>query len=160
MRLPGERWRELARGVANSAAYGLNWIDEFGQTRNADMKYGLFDYLAVAGAGALGAVTRLFVATLFSRDFPVGTMLINITGSLFLGWFMTIAEQRVTMHATLKVAIATGFVGAYTTFSTYMYESDDMLSRGDSIKALLYLFGSLALGLVAVRAGVLLGQKL
>ena len=125
------------------------------------MKHGLLAYLAVAGAGALGAVTRMFVATLFPmRDFPVGTMLINITGSLFLGWFMTIADQRIAIPTALKLAIATGFVGAYTTFSTYMYETDDMLRKGAGTSAMLYLLGSLILGLVAVRAGVILGQKL
>ena len=125
------------------------------------MKPGLIVYLAVAGAGALGAMSRMFIATLFpTRDFPVGTMLINITGSLFLGWFMTITDQRVAIPVALKLAIATGFVGAYTTFSTYMYESDTMLRGGDSIKAMIYLLGSLILGLIAVRAGVILGQKL
>jgi len=117
------------------------------------------EYLAVAGAGALGAVARLFVGRLFpwnGNGFPIGTMLINITGSLFLGWFMIKIGGKVS--TPMQLAIGTGFVGAYTTFSTYMFESDSMLRGGDSIRAIVYLLGSLVLGLIAVRAGVILAK--
>jgi len=123
------------------------------------MSKALWEYGGVALAGALGAMTRLFVARLFPwQVFPVGTLLINVTGSLFLGWFMTLFSGRIS--PVMQLAIATGFVGAYTTFSTYMYETDKMLRGGDSIRALAYLLGSLILGLIAVRAGVILGQKM
>jgi fluoride exporter len=59
---------------------------------------------------------------------------------------------------TLRLAIATGFVGAYTTFSTYMFESNDLLAKGSSYQAIAYLFGSLALGLIGVRLGVMIGR--
>ena len=125
------------------------------------MNKALLEYLAVAGAGAAGAVTRLFVGRLFlwtGSGFPVGTFIINITGSLFLGWFMTRIGGRIT--TPMQLAIGTGFVGAYTTFSTYMFESDRMLNGGDSVRAILYLVGSLVLGLIAVRAGVILGRRM
>lgn len=122
----------------------------------------LVQYLAVAGAGALGAVTRLFVATACSRvfrtQFPVGTLVINLSGSLFLGWFLAAIGTRVVVSETTRVAIAVGFVGAYTTFSTFMYESNVLLEDGSGIKAITNLLGSLFLGLLAVRVGIWLAR--
>ena len=122
----------------------------------------LTQYLAVGGAGAVGAVARLGVNTLFGRlfrvPFPVATLIINITGSLFLGWFLTAVGSRFVVSDTLRLAIGVGFVGAYTTFSTFMYESSVLLEDGSGMKARLYLLGSLILGLLAVRAGVWLAR--
>ncbi len=86
-------------------------------------------------------------------------MLINLSGSFFLGWFLTFVGNRVVVSEMVKLAIAVGFVGAYTTFSTYMYESDRMMQEGASLRATLYLGGSLVLGLLAVRMGVILGRQ-
>lgn len=123
----------------------------------------LVQYLAVAGGGAVGAVLRYVVAMisgrLFHTDFPVGTLIINISGSLFLGWFATLTRERVMVSETVRLALAVGFVGAYTTFSTFMYESDFLLGKGEWNKAVLNLFGSLLLGLFAVRAGAWLGGR-
>src|SRR4051794_35216551 len=94
----------------------------------------LVEYLAVAGAGAIGAVARLALGRVCGRVFPtaspVGTLVINVTGSLFLGWFATIARDRMIISDTTRLAIAVGFVGAYTTFSTFMYESSGLLEDG------------------------------
>src|SRR4051794_40312989 len=110
---------------------------------------------AVGGAGAAGAIVRFLVALaclqIFKTDFPVATLLINITGSMFLGWFLTVTQERFSLTETTRLAIASGFVGAYTTFSTFMYESDRLLHRGQELKAWGYLFGSLLLGMIAVR---------
>ena len=123
----------------------------------------LVQYLVVAGGGALGAAARLFVATvcgkLFGTAFPVGTLEINLSGSLFLGWFLTVAGTRVAVSDPMRMAVAVGFVGAYTTFSTFMFESSSLLQDGSGMKAILNLFGSLLLGLLAVRLGMLLGGR-
>ena len=123
----------------------------------------LMQYFSVAGAGAVGAVFRFFVASvcgaIFGTGFPVGTFIINISGSLFLGWFMTFAGSRVGISDTLRLAIGVGFVGAYTTFSTFMYESNSLLESGSGIKAMVNLIGSLVLGLIAVRFGIWLGER-
>jgi CrcB protein len=123
----------------------------------------LVQYLSVAGAGAVGAVFRLFVGSacgaVFGTSFPVGTFIINISGSLFLGWFLTFARDRVGIGETVRTAVAVGFVGAYTTFSTFMHESNALLESGSSIKALGNLIGSLVLGLIAVRFGIWLGER-
>ena len=126
------------------------------------MKY-LIQYLAVAGGGAVGAMARFLVASicgrLFATDFPVGTMVINLSGSFFLGWFLTLIGQRLIGSDTLRLAVATGFVGAYTTFSTYMFESASLLKSGSTEKALVNLLGSMILGMVAVWAGMRLATR-
>src|ERR1051325_6113507 len=116
----------------------------------------LIQYLAVAGAGALGAVARFAIGSacgrLFATSFPIGTMVINISGSLLLGWF-AVAGQQMMLSDTLRLAVAVGFVGAYTTFSTFMYESNKLVQDGAAIQAGANLILSLVLGLAAVWVG-------
>jgi fluoride exporter len=126
------------------------------------MKY-LIQYLAIAAGGAVGAMARFLIASvcgqLFATDFPIGTMVINLSGSFFLGWFLTMAANRLIVSDTAKLAIATGFVGAYTTFSTYMFDSASLLKNGETNKALTNLLGSLILGMIAVWAGMRVAAK-
>jgi fluoride exporter len=121
----------------------------------------LMRYLAVGAAGACGSILRLMVSTFCGRflgtAFPVGTFVINISGSLFLGWFLTVISQRVVVSDTFRLAVAVGFVGAYTTFSTFAYESNALIEDGSGIKAAANLVGSLLVGLLAVRVGIWLG---
>jgi CrcB protein len=105
---------------------------------------------------------RLAVSTLcgrlFGAAFPVGTFVINISGSLLLGWFLAVASERVIVSDTVRFAVAVGFVGGYTTFSTFMFESNSLLQDGSLIKAMVNMLGSLFIGLVAVRIGIWLGS--
>ena len=123
----------------------------------------VWQYVAVALGGSLGAATRLLVAQLcgwfFGAGFPVGTFVINITGSLFLGWFLTVVRTRVLLSEAAVFGVAVGFVGAYTTFSTYMFESNALISDGASIKATINLLGSIIVGLAAVRLGIWLAAR-
>jgi CrcB protein len=122
------------------------------------MKKMFWEFLAVGLASSLGGMLRLAVGRIFYWSaFPIGTLLINLTGSLFLGWFLTVINGRIVVSETTRLAVAIGFVGAYTTFSTYAFESDKMLNDGAWLRGTLYLVGSVALGLLAVRTGVLLG---
>src|SRR5262245_43529574 len=100
--------------------------------------------LAVGGAGFFGAIARFLVALLcnsYFSAFPVGTMVINLSGSFFLGWFATIFIERLAISDTLALAVATGFVGAYTTFSTWIYESDKLAKDGALTKAIVNVLG-------------------
>lgn len=123
----------------------------------------IFDGLAIAAGGAVGAVFRwgvgLACGRLLGTRFPVGTMIINLTGSFFLGWFATIAAGRLTVSDTTRLAIAVGFVGAYTTFSTFMFESNALWDNGALFKAALNLVASIVLGLIAVRLGIALAGR-
>jgi CrcB protein len=123
----------------------------------------LIQYLAVGLAGSLGAMARLAVSSLCGRllgtAFPVGTLVINLSGSLFLGWFLTMIGQRYIVSDTLRMAVAVGFVGAYTTFSTFAYETNSLLEDGSVVKATVNVVGSVVLGLVAVRLGIWLAGR-
>lgn len=123
----------------------------------------LIQSLAIGAAGFIGALTRWGVAGLCGRwfpvRFPVGTFVINITGSFFLGWFLTYVGTRYPVSDTMRLAIATGFVGAYTTFSTFMYESSRLVDEGAGLEALVNLVGSLVVGLLAVRLGVIVARR-
>jgi CrcB protein len=123
----------------------------------------LMQCLAIGAGGFLGAIARFLVAIgcarLAGTAFPFGTFVINITGSLFLGWFFTVARARLMMSDMTVLGVATGFVGAYTTFSTFMYESDALLRNGSELKAMTNLLGSVVVGLLAVRVGVWLGTR-
>lgn len=123
----------------------------------------LTPYVAIGLAGSAGSILRYIVGTvsgrLFGTGFPVGTFIINITGSLFLGWFMETIRYRMVVTDTVRLAVAVGFVGAYTTFSTFCYESTSLMRDGSEIKALLNIVGSVIVGLVAVRLGIALARS-
>jgi len=126
----------------------------------------------VAFGSAIGGLTRWGVTVgagrLLGTAFPFGTFVINISGSLFLGWFTTVLAERLPpgAHAwrirpdDLRLMIAVGFTGAYTTFSTFEYESHQMLDDGDGLAAATYVAASVFIGLVAVRLGVMLAKML
>lgn len=117
-------------------------------------------YLAIAVAGSAGAVLRYVLATQFGRlnlRFPLGTFVINITGSLFLGWFLTYVTKHNVSDVT-RLAIGVGFVGAYTTFSTFMYESNRLADDGAGFLAIMNLMASLTIGIIAVRLGMSLAR--
>jgi CrcB protein len=118
--------------------------------------------LAVGIGGFLGAIARygvgLGVARLWSGDFPLATFLINVSGSFVLGLFSTLAAERMPMDPAWRLLVATGFVGAYTTFSTFEYETHRLVETGASSWALLNVLASVVVGLVAVRLGVVLAR--
>ncbi len=127
------------------------------------MKNTLLLWVSVGIFGFFGAITRYGVARLCGRIstlFPFGTFIINISGCLLLGWFLTYAQPRLDIPDPIRIGFAVGFVGAYTTFSTYMVESDKMLSDGASMRGMLYILGSVMLGLLAVRVGIIIGHRM
>lgn len=128
------------------------------------MRNAILQYLAVGLFGALGAMARYLVGTTcgrwFGASFPIGTLVINLSGSFFLGWLLTFTRERVMISDTTRLALAVGFTGAYTTFSTFMYETDSLLAGGAFLKAAANLLLSLVLGLLAVRLGMALALRM
>ncbi len=90
--------------------------------------------------------------------FPYGTFIINITGSFVLGLFLAFIEQRPWVHPTARLLFSIGFVGSYTTFSTFTYESMALIERGQPLLAGINLMGSVTAGMAAVFAGIVLGR--
>jgi CrcB protein len=119
-------------------------------------------FVAVALGAALGANARYLVSVLvaerFGASFPYGTLIINVTGSLALGFFLTLIGQRVALNPLWRLFVATGFLGGYTTFSTYTYEAALLLRVGAFGPALLYLFGSVVAGMLGVFVGIVAGR--
>jgi len=118
--------------------------------------------LVVGAGGFLGAVARwgvgLLVARFWERDFPLGTLLINVTGCFVLGLFGTLAAERLPITPAWRLFVATGFTGAYTTFSTFEVETNRLVETGAGLTALAYVLTSVAAGFLAVRLGVALAR--
>lgn len=121
------------------------------------------EFLLVGAGGALGAWARFglgrWVAahTLEKTFFPWGTFVINISGSFALGLFMTLAERN-AWHPYWRFGFAIGFLGAYTTFSTFEYESMQLLLEGQTGLALRNLIASVVVGLFGVWLGIALAR--
>ena len=120
--------------------------------------------LLVGIGGFLGANTRYlldqWVTNRWPMFFPWGTFIINVSGSFILGFFMAFAEQRPWVSREMRLLFEVGFVGAYTTFSTYTYQSLRLAQDGQMALAALYIIASVMLGLIAVFAGFALGNSM
>lgn len=117
----------------------------------------------VALGGALGAVARygvsLLVARFWTADFPLGTFLINVSGSFILGFFATFAAERTALDPLWRLLVATGFVGAYTTFSTFEYETQRLTESGEAALAVANVAASVVAGFIAVQLGVMIARR-
>ena len=119
-------------------------------------------FLFVGCGGFVGAMARygvtLAVARVWTRDFPLATLLINVSGSFILGLLATWAAGRTGLDPAWRLLLATGFVGAYTTFSTFEYETQRLAETGAAGWALVNVLTSVAAGFLAVRLGVALAR--
>ena len=120
--------------------------------------------LLVALGGAAGAVVRFLVGDSFARRFgtgwPYGTLVINLTGCFAIALFLSAAASRAELSPGWRYLFPVGFVGAYTTFSTYEYEMLRLVELGQAAGAVAYLVASNLLGFCAVVAGGWLGRRI
>jgi CrcB protein len=114
---------------------------------------------AVAGANARYFLSR-WIAKNYSIAFPYGTLLINVTGSLILGFFLAWATERVLADPRWRLLIAVGFCGSYTTFSSYAFETMSYFQQGLWPLMLVNIFANNLLSLAAVLAGAALTRVL
>ncbi|PLX22931.1 MAG: fluoride efflux transporter CrcB [Ignavibacteria bacterium] len=118
--------------------------------------------LAVAAGGGIGAGFRyLFSGAVYSwtgEDFPYGTLVVNVVGSLILGFLVQIAETKAGPGPLLKVFLTVGLCGGFTTFSTFSVETWRLMADGSYISAGLNAAGSVVLCLIGVYAGILLAR--
>lgn len=120
-------------------------------------------YLLVGLGGFIGANARFVVArlvgSLFETRFPLGTFVINVSGSFLLGILGTIVAQKVMPNSeAMRLALGVGFLGAFTTFSTFEFETHALLEDGSWLTATTNMFASLFVGLLAVRAGIVIAK--
>jgi CrcB protein len=119
-------------------------------------------FLWVALGGAVGSVARyavgLWIYERMGTRFPYGTFAINISGCFVIGMVLTILDARVGLPPAWREAIPIGFVGAYTTFSTFEYETLRLAQSGQAATALLYILLSVVVGFVGVWGGAVAGR--
>ncbi len=119
-------------------------------------------YLLIAIGGALGSIARYWVgsavANRLGTRFPYGTFVINITACVIIGFSLTFLAKRVDLSPAWRFLVPVGFIGAYSTFSTYEWETLSTLRAGAFFLAALYAVSSLILGLVAVWGGSVLAE--
>jgi CrcB protein len=121
-------------------------------------------YLLIAAGGALGSIARYWVgSTIAGRmgtRFPYGTFIVNLTACLVIGFSLTYLGRRVELSPAWRFFIPIGFIGAYSTFSTYEWETLSTLRAGAFAMAAVYAIGSLIVGLAAVWGGALLAEAI
>lgn len=112
----------------------------------------------IALAGAAGTLSRYIMAQavqrLFGPGFPAGTFAVNILGSFLFGLVWTLFEDRLPMGSEARMVLLTGFMGAFTTFSTFMFETSALLRHGQWAYALFNIGGQTTLGLLALASGM------
>ena len=114
--------------------------------------------LFIALGGAVGAMARYLVAgwgqNLTAGSFPLGTLIVNLTGCLLIGWLASVLAGPVLIREEFRMALLVGFLGSFTTFSTFGFETGNLLSDGEWVQAAWNLGLSNGLGLVAIFAGM------
>jgi len=121
--------------------------------------------LVLIGLGGFaGAVARYLVdgavAERTGAGFPWGTMAVNLSGSFVLGLLFALSAERAILPADIRGPVLIGFIGAYTTFSTWMLESWRLIENGSYLPAMANLGGSVVLGLLATVAGLAIGRAI
>ncbi len=124
---------------------------------------GFIKILSVGIGGAFGAVARYLLnisplANVFQK-FPFPTFIINIVGSFLIGFLVILFADKVVINENLRFAILIGFIGSFTTFSTFELEIFDLLHEKFFLNAFIYLFLSILVGFISVSLGIWLGKK-
>jgi CrcB protein len=119
--------------------------------------------LAIAGGGALGALARFYASTgvyrLLGREFPWGTLVVNSVGSFLMGLLFVLFLERLASGPEMRSAVLVGFLGAFTTFSTFSMETLTLIEQGLPGRAFLNIGASVLLCLLACWLGVVLGRS-
>ncbi|MFV1993328.1 MAG: fluoride efflux transporter CrcB [Acidiferrobacterales bacterium] len=121
-------------------------------------------FLAIAAGGAIGSVLRYWVSinthAIFGRDFPYGTLTVNVIGSLLMGLLFVLFVERWEIETVIRSAILIGLLGAFTTFSTFSIETLNLVEDGSYAKALVNILVSVSASLAAAWLGIIIGRQI
>jgi CrcB protein len=124
----------------------------------------MWTYIAIAVGGTLGCWARYgmtnLVQAVFGRDFPYATMSINLIGSFLMGFLFVETLERLAISPEVRAGILTGYLGGFTTFSTYAMESVILVEQGYPLRAGLYMLLSTVLGFLAAFGGAYIARNL
>ncbi|WP_174801411.1 fluoride efflux transporter CrcB [Martelella limonii] len=122
----------------------------------------MYHALIVAIGGGLGASCRylvgVFAVRAIGHGFPWGTFIVNVVGSLLIGLLVEAVARLLNQSADMRMFLVTGFLGGFTTFSSFSLDAMNMIERGDYAPAAIYVGSSVILGLLAVFAGLAIGR--
>ncbi len=120
--------------------------------------------IPISLGGIFGALCRyyasLYIQSILPSSFPSATLIVNITGCLFIGFVIQAALMNPGFSNKIRLFLVTGFAGSYTTFSTFGYETLQLISNGDYTSAFLNIFLNNTVGLAAVYLGIIIAEKL
>ncbi len=122
------------------------------------------NYLMIGAGAFIGANLRYLVQTWsaarFGPDWPAGTLLVNVSGSFVLAFFVTLTTTRLIVSPNTRLFVTVGLLGGYTTFSSYMVETLNLMQTGRWMPTLFYFLGNVVLGLIAAILGVIAARAI
>ena len=121
-----------------------------------DPKNILLVFAGSAAGGSVRYITSLLIQSKNTTQFPLGTFLINLIGCFIIGMIYAIASRNASIGSDIKLLLATGFCGGFTTFSAFAFENLELFKSGQYLTALLYIILSVVLGILAVILGAYL----
>jgi fluoride exporter len=124
----------------------------------------MYVYLSIAGCGILGCLARYLMTQLiqgiWGTSFPYATLVINVSGAFLMGFLFVETLERLTLPVPIRTGILTGFIGGYTTFSTYAMETILLAEQGAILRGALYVLLSNLIGIAAAFFGVFVARNL
>jgi len=122
----------------------------------------MLNYIVVFAGGGVGSVARfmlaIWIGQRWGKSFPLGTFVINITGSFLIGFLMTLMAERFLENPEWRLLLVVGGLGGYTTFSTFQYETGKLVMDGELGYAALNIVLSVAVGFVALKLGEMIAK--
>ena len=124
----------------------------------------MMNFLIIGIGGFFGAVARygvaLWIGRQWGRSFPLGTFVINVSGSFLIGLLMSLLTERFMVNPQWRLLFVVGFLGAFTTFSTFEYETGALLKDGEWLIAMLNITLSVVVGFMALKLGEVIAKSI
>jgi len=122
----------------------------------------MIKFVHLVVGGATGTVARYCLSgaayRIFGTGFPYGTFAVNLIGCFILGFLVSLTEKKFFLDANARLLLMVGFCGAFTTFSTFILETANLIEDGEATRAFLNVILSVVIGFIVLRLGVLLGE--